>query len=1090
MTAIISPVRGQTSVGSNIVSRTLLSSDGMSKINQRVYDNGLGDIVQEIQSYTGSTLPNLVMHHEYDEYRRRTKSWLPVMSADSLFVNGNTIAYQAQSQYSDTAPFSRTVYDSFLPSQPSAQYKAGAQWQDNEKNVSVSYSEYVGFAMHSPESGYFYTLPDIKYLCTATYDEDSCMHAEYTDLNGRLMISETSQGKTYYIYNAKGDVIYVIPPALSAYIASEYGDDSEDILETDDMMQKYAYIYHYDNQRHCIFKKLPRCDSIYYVYDRTGACILMQDGNLRQSGKWAYSIPDKFGRPCISGICQYSGSYAAEPLHSVHVYAEYDGSSATTGGYTVYGLTLNQQTLYSATYYDSYSFIGQHGVPSSLTASTVSGFTVDASIHHGMQTGSATAILSDGGVTGYTYSALYYDSRYNVSQVKATNHFGGTETTSTSYSYTGKPLSVKTQQTIPGSSMVEKLCAYTYDDADRTVSYTLSVAHGGTAESSTMTYGYDALGRLSRITRPFTTTANPDVIYTYDLHGWMTGITTHSFCEELFYANGPGTPRWNGNIGSMRWQDQKGTQKRGYKFTYDTANRLTQAAYGEGDALTSNVNRFSESMQYDAHGNVTNVARYGKISSYGYGLMDCLTLTYDGNRLMGVSEAVADYDVTGSFEYKRANGSQYIYDNNGSLVADKSRGIAYITYDTNNNPSRIYFTNGNETRYLYSATGQKLRVVYYTAMPYITRVFGVEPAELTQGQILYKDSTDYLLGGSLVMKNGRIDKLFFDGGYARAIETGSTTDRFVFYYYNKDHLGNNREVVDAKARFYQVTSYYPFGAPYADPAAVSGADHQPYKYNAKELDLMHGLNTYDYGARQYDPILARWDRVDPLAEKNPNITPYHFCHNDPVNRIDPNGMDDYYTREGKYLGTNKAKTDNIYVTDEGQYRHTKDGKYVINVSSRVALNETELDADAYSKIFTNCFKLGGGNCGELADGKIQVTVWHMEGGSKVSDNHTDNPGYEGKGLASTNTDHTGGARITAYVWPQGTEERELFSTRSNVVSTILDHEFKGHYKNGYIHIDRVPDQTFKDQKESINWIKTTPQYKEYQNKVIKEHGWE
>ena len=50
VTAIISPVRGQTSVGSNIVSRTLLSSDGMSKINQRVYDNGLGDVVQEIQS--------------------------------------------------------------------------------------------------------------------------------------------------------------------------------------------------------------------------------------------------------------------------------------------------------------------------------------------------------------------------------------------------------------------------------------------------------------------------------------------------------------------------------------------------------------------------------------------------------------------------------------------------------------------------------------------------------------------------------------------------------------------------------------------------------------------------------------------------------------------------------------------------------------------------------------------------------------------------------------------------------------------------------------------------------------------------------
>ena len=36
--------------------------------------------------------------------------------------------------------------------------------------------------------------------------------------------------------------------------------------------------------------------------------------------------------------------------------------------------------------------------------------------------------------------------------------------------------------------------------------------------------------------------------------------------------------------------------------------------------------------------------------------------------------------------------------------------------------------------------------------------------------------------------------------------------------------------------------------------------------NGKELDLMHGLNTYDYGARQYDPILLKWDRVDQLAE--------------------------------------------------------------------------------------------------------------------------------------------------------------------------------------------------------------------------------
>lgn len=40
-----------------------------------------------------------------------------------------------------------------------------------------------------------------------------------------------------------------------------------------------------------------------------------------------------------------------------------------------------------------------------------------------------------------------------------------------------------------------------------------------------------------------------------------------------------------------------------------------------------------------------------------------------------------------------------------------------------------------------------------------------------------------------------------------------------------------------------------------------------------------------------------------------------------------------------------------------------------------------------------------------------------------------------------------------------------------------------------IHKDGVPDPTYKTQKESINWNKTTLQYKEYHNKVIKEHGW-
>jgi hypothetical protein len=119
-----------------------------------------------------------------------------------------------------------------------------------------------------------------------------------------------------------------------------------------------------------------------------------------------------------------------------------------------------------------------------------------------------------------------------------------------------------------------------------------------------------------------------------------------------------------------------------------------------------------------------------------------------------------------------------------------------------------------------------------------------------------------------------------------------------------------------------------------------------------------------------------------------------------------------------------------------------------------------------------------------------VTVWQREGGSKVSYSHTENSGYEGDAIASTDSDHTNGAGITVYIWPQGEEERSLFSTRSNVNSTIIDHEFKGHYKNGWVHKKGGPDPTFKMQKESVNWNKTTSHFKKYQNKVIKQHGWE
>ena len=52
---------------------------------------------------------------------------------------------------------------------------------------------------------------------------------------------------------------------------------------------------------------------------------------------------------------------------------------------------------------------------------------------------------------------------------------------------------------------------------------------------------------------------------------------------------------------------------------------------------------------------------------------------------------------------------------------------------------------------------------------------------------------------------------------------------------------------------------------------------------------MYGLNTFDYGGRQYNSIVPTWDRIDPLAEKYYNVSPYAYCADNPVNAVDPDG---------------------------------------------------------------------------------------------------------------------------------------------------------------------------------------------------------
>ncbi len=83
-------------------------------------------------------------------------------------------------------------------------------------------------------------------------------------------------------------------------------------------------------------------------------------------------------------------------------------------------------------------------------------------------------------------------------------------------------------------------------------------------------------------------------------------------------------------------------------------------------------------------------------------------------------------------------------------------------------------------------------------------------------------------------------------------------------------------------------SYYPFGS--LLPGRNYSSDSYRFGFNGQEKDdEVHNStgNSYDFGARIYDPRVGRWWGVDPLAVKYPDLSPYSFVANSPILFIDP-----------------------------------------------------------------------------------------------------------------------------------------------------------------------------------------------------------
>jgi RHS repeat-associated protein len=112
---------------------------------------------------------------------------------------------------------------------------------------------------------------------------------------------------------------------------------------------------------------------------------------------------------------------------------------------------------------------------------------------------------------------------------------------------------------------------------------------------------------------------------------------------------------------------------------------------------------------------------------------------------------------------------------------------------------------------------------------------------------------------------------------------------------------------------------------------VAGGSVQPYRHTGHEMQAMHGLNWIDNGARfrtVYDG--GSFTTRDPMAEKYYSISPYAYCGNNPVNRIDPNGME-WKTKEDEEYARS--------LSQEMTNRMNSEQKSLDNLNAKIAQNQ-------------------------------------------------------------------------------------------------------------------------------------------------------
>jgi RHS repeat-associated protein len=373
------------------------------------------------------------------------------------------------------------------------------------------------------------------------------------------------------------------------------------------------------------------------------------------------------------------------------------------------------------------------------------------------------------------------------------------------------------------------------------------------AGAGVTTYAYDALDRLTTITRSLGGVAGPQVSLGYDAADRLTSLART--------VGGAGTAVTStlaydalDRITTLTHQGAGGAALAAYGYGYDAAGRLTGESNAEG----------AVSYTYDATGQLTGVTGE-RSETYSYDL--------NGNR------NGAGYTTGAGNRLEAAPGYTLAYDAEGNLASKTETATGQVTTYAYDNRNRL---TGVTTK---DAAGAVVAQATYTYDALDRRIGtavdadGAGPGAPATTWTVYDGENPYAdFDGTGALRTRYLHGPAVDWLLARTSAVGATA------WYLTDRQGSVRDVADAAGAVIYHTGYDSFGTKVNE----SGTGGDRYGYTGREHDAATGQR-YHRG-RYFDEALDRWTQEDPIgfAAGDPNL--YRYVGNGPTNSVDPSGL--------------------------------------------------------------------------------------------------------------------------------------------------------------------------------------------------------